>query len=353
MSSATFTPNATIRADRTVIMREYSRTAGEGDEPYYPIDTAADRERLTPLPGAGAGREGRPVRRAARHLPVPRHAHGHRVRADHVRQPAAAALRRPLHRQGCVMRVLQRVVLPVDRDLDVMKLYVDGRIVRGEAASPTRRPPRAGRARRRPRGADRRTAQRRRPDGPPRVVLHLLQRLPGELLAALERAGVDHACGCACAARPSSSSTAPPARASSQRVTQIHVDSDTAADREIELPLKPFIDGGWYWFDIVAGDRNAVLEHAEWCAETDRPQGSTSIGITTFNRPVVLRRAAAGPRRGERRAGGRRPRSSSSTREPTGSRTTRTSPRRPRPSATGCASSTRATSAGPAASPAR
>ncbi len=30
--------------------------------------------------------------------------------------------------------VLQRVVLPVDRDLDVMKLYVDGRIVRGESA---------------------------------------------------------------------------------------------------------------------------------------------------------------------------------------------------------------------------
>jgi UDP-galactopyranose mutase len=32
--------------DKTVIMREFSRFAGRGDEPYYPINTAADRERL-------------------------------------------------------------------------------------------------------------------------------------------------------------------------------------------------------------------------------------------------------------------------------------------------------------------
>ena len=32
--------------DRTVIMREYSRSADHGDEPYYPINTAADRDRL-------------------------------------------------------------------------------------------------------------------------------------------------------------------------------------------------------------------------------------------------------------------------------------------------------------------
>jgi UDP-galactopyranose mutase len=33
-------------ADKTVIMREYSRFADRGDEPYYPINTAADRARL-------------------------------------------------------------------------------------------------------------------------------------------------------------------------------------------------------------------------------------------------------------------------------------------------------------------
>jgi UDP-galactopyranose mutase len=46
------------RADpsRTVIFREYSRRAGPGDEPYYPIDTSADR-RLYDLYRALAARE--------------------------------------------------------------------------------------------------------------------------------------------------------------------------------------------------------------------------------------------------------------------------------------------------------
>ena len=26
-----------------------------------------------------------------------------------------------------------------------------------------------------------------------------------------------------------------------------------------ELPLKPFIDGGWYWYDVVAGDDDVVV----------------------------------------------------------------------------------------------
>ena len=42
-----FHPERDHPADRTVIMREYSRFAGTGDEPYYPIDTAADRAKLT------------------------------------------------------------------------------------------------------------------------------------------------------------------------------------------------------------------------------------------------------------------------------------------------------------------
>jgi len=32
--------------DKTVIMREYSRIAEKGDEPYYPINTPTDREKL-------------------------------------------------------------------------------------------------------------------------------------------------------------------------------------------------------------------------------------------------------------------------------------------------------------------
>jgi UDP-galactopyranose mutase len=41
-----FHPERDHPPDRTVIVREYSRFAGAGDEPYYPIDTAADRAKL-------------------------------------------------------------------------------------------------------------------------------------------------------------------------------------------------------------------------------------------------------------------------------------------------------------------
>jgi UDP-galactopyranose mutase len=41
-----FHPERDYPADSTVIMREYSRFAGTGDEPYYPINTEADRAAL-------------------------------------------------------------------------------------------------------------------------------------------------------------------------------------------------------------------------------------------------------------------------------------------------------------------
>ncbi|MCW2863409.1 MAG: UDP-galactopyranose mutase [Actinoallomurus sp.] len=41
-----FHPERESPPDRTVIVREYSRFAEPGDEPYYPIDTEADRVRL-------------------------------------------------------------------------------------------------------------------------------------------------------------------------------------------------------------------------------------------------------------------------------------------------------------------
>ena len=41
-----FHPERPAPEDRTVIVREYSRTAGPGDEPYYPVNAADDRERL-------------------------------------------------------------------------------------------------------------------------------------------------------------------------------------------------------------------------------------------------------------------------------------------------------------------
>jgi UDP-galactopyranose mutase len=41
-----FHPERDYRDDKTVIMREYSRFAEKGDEPYYPVNTAEDREKL-------------------------------------------------------------------------------------------------------------------------------------------------------------------------------------------------------------------------------------------------------------------------------------------------------------------
>jgi UDP-galactopyranose mutase len=41
-----FHPERRYPADRTVIVREYSRFAEEGDEPYYPVNTPADRALL-------------------------------------------------------------------------------------------------------------------------------------------------------------------------------------------------------------------------------------------------------------------------------------------------------------------
>ena len=41
-----FHPERDYRDDKTVIMREFSRFADKGDEPYYPVNTSEDREKL-------------------------------------------------------------------------------------------------------------------------------------------------------------------------------------------------------------------------------------------------------------------------------------------------------------------
>ena len=74
----------------------------------------------------------------------------------------------------------------------------------------------------------------------------------------------------------------------SQRVDSATVGADGAATFSFELSLTPFVDGGWYWYDVVAGDEDAVVESAEWTAEVpdDRAlHGTADIAITTMNRP--------------------------------------------------------------------
>ncbi len=58
-------------------------------------------------------------------------------------------------------------------------------------------------------------------------------------------------------------------------------------ENEFELPLEPFNDGGWYWFDLVAGDEDLVLLEAGLAgARRATPRlGTVTLGMTTFNRP--------------------------------------------------------------------
>ena len=52
---------------------------------------------------------------------------------------------------------------------------------------------------------------------------------------------------------------------------------------EFELPLKPFVDGGWYWYDVIAGDDDVVVESAEWAAEV--PADRAEHGTVTSRSP--------------------------------------------------------------------
>ena len=54
----------------------------------------------------------------------------------------------------------------------------------------------------------------------------------------------------------------------------------------VRLPLDAFVDGGWYWFDLVAGSGGLLLDEADWSVPADERSaartGRTTIGITTF-----------------------------------------------------------------------
>jgi galactofuranosylgalactofuranosylrhamnosyl-N-acetylglucosaminyl-diphospho-decaprenol beta-1,5/1,6-galactofuranosyltransferase len=74
----------------------------------------------------------------------------------------------------------------------------------------------------------------------------------------------------------------------SQRVDAATVTDGTEGTFVFDLTLAPFIDGGWYWYDVIAGDDDAVVATAEWSAEVpiDRgTHGTADICITTMNRP--------------------------------------------------------------------
>jgi len=85
------------------------------------------------------------------------------------------------------------------------------------------------------------------------------------------------------------------ARGHAQRVT---AQRTTGGEVVVDLTLRAFGDGGWYWFDLSTSRTAATLVEADWSVlAEERPQGRLSIGVTTFNRPdycVAQIRALAG-----------------------------------------------------------
>lgn len=69
-----------------------------------------------------------------------------------------------------------------------------------------------------------------------------------------------------------------------QRIETREVEGVATSD--FDLVLDQYSDGGWIWFDIVADEKNAVFEGAEWTTEQEPVRtGKASIGITTYNKP--------------------------------------------------------------------
>lgn len=74
------------------------------------------------------------------------------------------------------------------------------------------------------------------------------------------------------------------ARGLPQRVTSRNVADDVAT---FDLPLAAFGDGGWYWFDVFAVESDVVVSDGFWdvAVPEDHVPGTASLAITTFNRP--------------------------------------------------------------------
>jgi len=202
---------------------------------------------------------------------------------------------------GSVRRVLQRFVLPADRDLDVVPLYVDTEGVQLDAdkemigtnksaqkvnKAAARQAISSGTALHPDAILDRR---RLLVDSSQRISLGTyFNGFPAgywrrwtvvdEVRLDLTLSGV----GASVIVYRSM------ANGRSQRVDGWTCETSGSSSVSFDLTLVPFVDGGWYWFDVVAGDEPATIEEATWSAEVpaDRADvGTVTVGITTMNRP--------------------------------------------------------------------
>ena len=327
-----------------MIVHEYSRFAEEGDEPYYPINTAEDRAKLLkyrelakkePMVLFG-GRLGT-YKYLDMHMAIgsalsmfdnklrPHFADGAALHQRRSRRMTTTADRaRPARVACCSDR------LPIDRDTDVLALYVDPEAA---ALDADKYEIGANRAAKDMNAAALRqstsTGAAIHPDQIRRARRCASRRASGSRSAPTSTRS-PRATGGAGPSSPTSRLTVTARRPRRHR-DRLPLDGQRplAAGRlrdhrrgrppstfTFDLPLKPFVDGGWYWYDVVAGDDDVVVEAAEWTAQVpeDRAEhGTSTIGITTMNRPDFCAKLLAQigedetwrrPRRGPRRRAG-------------------------------------------------
>lgn len=59
-----------------------------------------------------------------------------------------------------------------------------------------------------------------------------------------------------------------------------------SSETTFQLKLDQYSDGGWIWFDIVADEPDVTFEGAHWTTEQQPVRnGKASLGITTYNKP--------------------------------------------------------------------
>lgn len=63
----------------------------------------------------------------------------------------------------------------------------------------------------------------------------------------------------------------------------VHADNDWET-HEFRVSLAPFEDGGWLWFDVFTENVTLEVADAVWLADEALPVKKMAVGITTFNR---------------------------------------------------------------------
>ncbi|HWM57592.1 MAG TPA: glycosyltransferase [Pseudonocardia sp.] len=69
-------------------------------------------------------------------------------------------------------------------------------------------------------------------------------------------------------------------------VRGVVLDGPGRHELDLELDLRPFEDGGWYWFDLTTDADDLTLHAGGWyAAEDGAGRAAVTIGMPTFNRP--------------------------------------------------------------------